>query len=103
LSGIIIPKLTKLDFSHFNDNKYLISGICQAQQFFEFHNIPNEEKLTLAAYNLEGESQLWCQVRRSKQGETTWTVLKEWQFTWHVPTKYVEFLLIRQILRRLET
>ena len=35
---------------------------CRAEQYFEFHNIHNEERLSLTVYNLEGEAQLWYQL-----------------------------------------
>ena len=55
----VIPRVTKLDFPRFNGNEDPTSWICRAEQFFEFQNIVEEEKISLAAYHLEGEAQLW--------------------------------------------
>ncbi|GMY34250.1 Retrovirus-related Pol polyprotein from transposon 297 [Fagus crenata] len=65
--GTLIPKVTKLDFPRFNGRDDLTSWICRSEQFFEFQNIPNEEWISLAAYHLEGETQLWYKLLKSER------------------------------------
>jgi hypothetical protein len=49
-------KVTKLDFPKYNGLEDPTSWICQVEQYFDFNQIEEREKLSLAAYHLEGES-----------------------------------------------
>ena len=53
--SVVSPRVTKLDFPRFNRNEDSTSWICYTGQFFEFQNIAKEEKISLAAYHLEGK------------------------------------------------
>lgn len=89
--GTLIPKVTKLDFPRFNDSDDPTSWICRAEQFFSFQNIPQEERLQLSTYHLEGEAQLWYQLLKSEDEEITWNNLKEGLLTRYGPTEYANF------------
>jgi hypothetical protein len=63
-SGTDVPKLAKLDFPLFNKNEEPTRWICRQCMFFEFKISSDEEKVSLVAYHLEGEAQLWYQMLR---------------------------------------
>jgi len=44
-----VPKLTKLQFPKYDGSLDPTSWVCRAEQFFEFQNIAEEEKVPLAA------------------------------------------------------
>ena len=87
----VIPRVTKLDFPRFNGNADPTSWICRAEQFFEFQNIAKEEKISLAAYHLEGEAQLWYQLLKEEERVTTWPLLKGGLYTHYGPTEFDDF------------
>ncbi|GMY34251.1 MDIS1-interacting receptor like kinase 2-like [Fagus crenata] len=62
-------------------------GFARWSKFFEFQNIPNEEWISLAAYHLEGEAQLWYQLLKSEE-EITWANLKEGLYARYGPTEF---------------
>ena len=80
-NGSIIPKVSKLDFPHFNGMEDPTSWVCRAKQFFKFQKIPTEEQLPLVAYHFEGEAQLWYQLLKDEGEELTLTTLKERLYT----------------------
>lgn len=64
------------------------SWIYRAEQFFEFQQIAEEEKLSLAAYHLEGEAQLWNQLFNKSTKGVTWDALKRALNTQYGPTLF---------------
>jgi hypothetical protein len=58
-SGPFAPKLVKLNFPRYSGTEDPTSWICRAEQFFKYQNTAEEEKVSLAAFHLEGEAQLW--------------------------------------------
>ncbi|KAL4183549.1 hypothetical protein AMTRI_Chr11g98820 [Amborella trichopoda] len=52
------PKLVKLNFPRFNSDKDTTSWTCRVEQFFQFHQTPEEERVALASFHLEGGAQL---------------------------------------------
>ena len=80
--SVVIPRVTKIDFPRFNGNEDPTSWIFHAKQFFEFQNIAEEEKISLAAYHLEGEAQLWYQLLKEEERVITWPLLKEGLYKW---------------------
>ena len=87
----VIPRVTKLDFPRFNGNEDPTSWIYRAEQFFEFQNIVEEKKISLAAYHLEGEAQLWYQILKEEERVITWPLLKEGLYTRYGPTEFDDF------------
>ncbi|KAL4187164.1 hypothetical protein AMTRI_Chr09g17540 [Amborella trichopoda] len=52
------PKLVKLDFPLFNGEEDTTSWTCKVEQFFQFHQTPEKERVALASFHLEGDAQL---------------------------------------------
>jgi hypothetical protein len=61
-SNSSFPKVAKLNFPKFDGTEDPTSWVCRAEQFFEFQNTVEDDKVVLAAYHLEGEAQLWYQL-----------------------------------------
>lgn len=57
-----IPRLTKLDFPRFNSTEDMTSWVCRVEQLFQQHQTPEEERVALASFHLEGDTQLWFQL-----------------------------------------
>ncbi|XP_021623868.1 uncharacterized protein LOC110623248 [Manihot esculenta] len=57
--NVIVPKFTKLDFPRFNGQEDPLGWISRCQHFFRHQSTPEEEKVSLASYHLEGIAQLW--------------------------------------------
>ncbi|KAA8529846.1 hypothetical protein F0562_034385 [Nyssa sinensis] len=49
------PKLVKLDFPCFNGGEDPTSWLCRTDQFFDFHETPEGERVALASFHLEGD------------------------------------------------
>jgi hypothetical protein len=65
------------------------------EQFFKFHSTYEEEKLTLAAYHLDGDAQLWYQLfKEGEAHEVTWEGLKKGLHARYGPTMFEDFLVI---------
>jgi hypothetical protein len=90
--GSTVPKVTKLDFPRYCGDEDPTSWICRVEQFFEFHDTNEEEKLSLAAYHLDSDAQLWYQIfRGGRTEELTWDTLKEGLNARYGPTLYEDF------------
>ncbi|XP_042500062.1 uncharacterized protein LOC122078232 [Macadamia integrifolia] len=76
-AGTYLPKMVKLDFSKFNGSEDPTSWVCRADQFFEFHQTPDEEHVPLASFNLECDAQLWYQLMKNEQETISWAAFKE--------------------------
>ncbi|XP_035544588.1 uncharacterized protein LOC118347982 [Juglans regia] len=66
---VVSSKTAKLEFPRFSgdDPKEWVNRV---NQFFEFQNTPDNQKVTLASYHLEGEANQWWQwIRRTFQEE----------------------------------
>ncbi|KAL4204105.1 hypothetical protein AMTRI_Chr01g108020 [Amborella trichopoda] len=72
LQQSIAPKLVKLDFPCFNGEEDRTSWTCRVEQFFQFHQTPEEEQVALASFHLKGDAQLWFQQFKQEVGEITW-------------------------------
>ncbi|KAK3025591.1 hypothetical protein RJ639_042630 [Escallonia herrerae] len=90
-SGTYLHKMVKLDFRKFNRNEDPTSWVCRADQFFDFHQTPNEEKLPLASFNLEGDAQVWYQLIKEDQGTISWPTFKEELHVGYGPTQFQDF------------
>eukprot|EP00268_Persea_americana_P002743 TRINITY_DN10847_c0_g2_i2.p2 TRINITY_DN10847_c0_g2~~TRINITY_DN10847_c0_g2_i2.p2 ORF type:complete len:145 (+),score=23.88 TRINITY_DN10847_c0_g2_i2:142-576(+) len=65
------PKLVKLDFPRFKGGEDPTSWLCRAEQFFQFHETPEVERVSLASFHLEGNVQLWYQLLRQEMAAIT--------------------------------
>jgi hypothetical protein len=70
------PKLAKMDFPKYKGVDDPTSWICRVEQFFEFQQTEEEDKLPMAAYHLEEEAQMWYQLFRDSEETVTWKSLK---------------------------
>jgi hypothetical protein len=70
------PKLAKMDFPKYKGVDDPTSWICRVEQFFEFQQTKEEDKLPMAAYHLEEEAQMWYQLFRDSEETVTWESLK---------------------------
>ena len=55
------PKPVKLDFLRFDGEVDPTSWLCRAEQFFEIHETPAADRVSLALFHLESDAQLWYQ------------------------------------------
>ncbi|KAK3035596.1 hypothetical protein RJ639_033188 [Escallonia herrerae] len=90
-SGTYLPKMVKLDFPKFNGDEDPTSWVCRADQFFDFHQTPDEEKVPLASFNLEGDAQVWYQLIKEEQGVISWPTFKEELHVRYGPTQFQDF------------
>ncbi|KAG8660594.1 hypothetical protein MANES_02G178250v8 [Manihot esculenta] len=54
----IVPKFTKLDFPRYDGLEDPLGWLARCQYFFRHQQTPEEEKVSLASYHLEGIAQL---------------------------------------------
>ncbi|KAK1300149.1 hypothetical protein QJS10_CPB13g01198 [Acorus calamus] len=85
------PKFIKLDFPHFNGGEDTINWVCRVNQFFQFHQTPEEERVALASFHLEGDAQLWYQLLRQERGLLTWQEFCNGVHTQYGPTQFQDF------------
>lgn len=81
----------KLDFPRFNGLEDPTSWVCQADQFFEFYQTSEEEKVPLASFNLEGDAQLWYQLLKEESPIITWEDFIQGLHSRYGPTQYQDF------------
>ena len=87
-SNFMAPKFAKLDFPRFGGDKDPTSWICRVEQFFDYQQIDEKEKISLAAYHLEGAAQMWYQLFKDSEEVISWGTLKAGLFTRYKPTKF---------------
>jgi hypothetical protein len=57
---VVSSKTTRLEFPRFSGDDPTVWFNC-VNQFFEFQNTPEAQKVSLASYHLEGEANQWWQ------------------------------------------
>jgi hypothetical protein len=65
-----------MDFPKYKAVDDPTSWICRVEQFFEFQQTEEEDKLPMAAYHLEEEAQMRYQLFRDSEEIVTWESLK---------------------------
>ena len=60
-------KVAKLGFPKYNGTDDPTTWICRVEEYFEFKQIEEVEKLPSAAYHLDGESQIWYQLFKDSE------------------------------------
>ena len=90
-SGLVVPKLAKLDFPCYDGSEDPTLWICRAEQFFEFQGISLEDQVKLAAYHLEKDAQLWYQRCKNQGHLVTWDGMKAGLLERFVVTEYEDF------------
>ncbi|KAA8517098.1 hypothetical protein F0562_017391 [Nyssa sinensis] len=85
------PKFVKLDFPRFNGEEDTTSWVCRVEQFFQFHQTPEEEWVALASFHLEGDAQLWYQLLKQDRGVMTWQEFCDDLHTRYGPSQFQDF------------
>lgn len=65
------PKMVKLDFPRFDEKEDATSWICRAEQFFQFHHTPDEDRVGIASFHMVGDAQLWYQLLKQENPVVT--------------------------------
>ena len=68
----IYTKGFRLEFSCFNGEDP-DSWCYRADQFFEFYDIPEGQRLSIAGFHMEGKALSWFQVLRSSNNLSSWS------------------------------
>jgi hypothetical protein len=99
--GLLRRNLPSLIFRGMMDRKIPLVGY--GEQFFNFQNTSEEEKLALTAYHLEGEAQLWYQQFKENEEEQTWEAMKDGLHIHYGPMQSENFFGDLTKLRQMET
>jgi len=73
------------------------------EQFFNFQNASEEEKLPSTAYHLEGEAQLWYRLFKENEKEQTWEAMKDGLHIHYGPTQFENFFGDLTKLRQIDS
>ncbi|KAH7516502.1 hypothetical protein FEM48_Zijuj10G0141800 [Ziziphus jujuba var. spinosa] len=76
-----IPMTVKLDFPKYDGKEDPTTWVCSVDHFFALHEITEANKVTLASFYLEGDTQLWFQMLEQEIMYVTWEELKNGLFT----------------------
>ncbi|EXB28516.1 hypothetical protein L484_006138 [Morus notabilis] len=74
--GVFPPRYLRLDFPVYNGAEDPTIWICGAEQFFDFQNVAEAEKVRLASYYLEGDAQIWIQRKNTLNEHIDWARFK---------------------------
>lgn len=66
------PKFAKLDFPRYDGDEDPTSWIYRVEQFFDYQQTSEEEKISLAAYHLDGAAQMWYQLFKESEELMSW-------------------------------
>ena len=77
-------QLLKIDMRKF-DGKDPITWIFQMEHFFDLHQVPTSEKVTIASLYLEPEQVVWyqCLCERKKGSIISWSIFTEELISYH--------------------
>ncbi|XP_022888557.1 uncharacterized protein LOC111404064 [Olea europaea var. sylvestris] len=89
--GFTAPKITKLDFPSYNGMDDPIGWNCRMEQFYDFHQTEEADKLPLAGYHLDGDVQLWYQSFKARREGVNWEVFKYELHLRYGPSRYHNF------------
>lgn len=95
-SDSALSKLAKLDFPKYNGVEDPTSWVCRVEQFFEFQQLDEADKLPLTAYHLEGEAQMWYQLFKESEEVLTWAALKATLHKHYGPTAFDDLTKLHQ-------
>lgn len=82
------PKLVKLDFLGFEGGLNPTSWLYRAKQFFEIHETPTIDRVSLALFHLEGDAQLWYQMLKHESVYISWNEFKEGLYSRYILTNF---------------
>jgi hypothetical protein len=89
--GSMNSKLAKLVCPRYDGTEDPTSWVCRVEQYFEFQQTEEENKVLLTAYHLEGEAQLWYQIFKEDVENISWENLKEALHVRFGPTQFEDF------------
>jgi len=87
-SNSATPKLAKLNYPRFGGDEDPTSWICNMEQFFEYQQTEEGEKLPLTAYHLEGVGQVWYQIFKESEKEISWESMRAGLYTRYGSTRF---------------
>jgi hypothetical protein len=67
---------------------YSQQKIYRVEQFFDYQQTNEEEKISLAAYHLEGAAQMWYQLFKESEELMSWETLKSGLYTRYGSNKF---------------
>ncbi|XP_049388846.1 uncharacterized protein LOC125853216 [Solanum stenotomum] len=73
-----IPRYTKLDFPRFTSQGDPLGWLNRCDHFFRHQQTPDEEKVSLASFHLEGNAQLWFLQLETDLPEPSWDEFKRY-------------------------
>jgi len=77
----------KLEVPRFDGTKPL-GWIFKINQYFEYHNTPDKDRLTIASFYMEGRALAWFQYMTNNAQFTSWATLLQALQTRFVPSQY---------------
>ena len=77
----------KLDIPRF-DGTETLGWIFKINQYFEYHNTPEKDRLTIASFYIEGRARAWFQYMTSNTQFTSWLAFLQALQTRFVPSQY---------------
>jgi hypothetical protein len=83
--------LAKLEFPHYDGAEDPTSWIRRVEQYIDFQQIEEENKVLLIAYYLEEDAQLWYQIFKEDMEGISWEILKGALHVRFGPTQFEEF------------
>lgn len=86
-----MPKTIKVDFPRYEGKGDPTIWLSKAKQFFELHDIPATERVSLASFHLEGNAHLWYQLLRQEMSIVSWDDFKEGLNSRYGPNQYLNF------------
>ncbi|KAJ8754363.1 hypothetical protein K2173_002814 [Erythroxylum novogranatense] len=84
-------KMVKLDFPRFDEKEDATSWICRAEQFFQFHCTPDEDRVGIASFHMVGDAQLWYQLLKQENPAVTWAAFKDGFYARYGPNQLIDF------------
>ncbi|KAK3230531.1 hypothetical protein Dsin_002412 [Dipteronia sinensis] len=86
-----LPKNVKLDFPKYFRNP--TSWVCRWEQYFQIHNIPMSDRVTLASFHLDGDAQLWFQILKQELLYVSWEEFRESLYTRYGLKQILDYFL----------
>jgi hypothetical protein len=69
--GFLKPKSVRLDFPRF-DGDDAETWCCRAEQFFDYYNTPDDHRLSLSSFHMDGRALIWFRELRSSNSIHGW-------------------------------
>lgn len=73
----MVPKFTKLNFPRYDGTEDPLGWISRCRHFFRHQHTPEEEKVDMASYHLDGIAQVWLLQFTDEFPDPTWAKFEE--------------------------